>query len=110
MSTKIRVAFLLVCAFAIRAAAASPPHWVATWTASPAPQLPDDAQMQAAKLKFDNQTLREIAHTTVGSDTVRVRLSNAYGKAPVEIRAAHIALRDQGSSVAAGSDRVLTFG
>ncbi len=40
---------------------------------------------------------------------VRVRLSNAYGKDTLEIGAAHIALRAQGSGITAGSDRVLTF-
>ena len=44
--------------------------------------------MKAAKLVFDQQTLREIVHTSIGGDTVRVRLSNAYGKDTVEIGAA----------------------
>jgi lysophospholipase L1-like esterase len=65
--------------------------------------------MQEAKLLFDNQTLREIVHTSIGSDTVRVRLSNAYGKRAVEIGAAHIALRAKGAEIVAGSDRPLTF-
>jgi lysophospholipase L1-like esterase len=85
-------------------------HWVATWGASPAPQLPDEAQMQAAKLVFDNQTLREIVHTSIASDTVRVRLSNAYGKQTLQIGAAHIALRAKGAAIVDGSDRPLTFG
>ena len=85
-------------------------HWVVTWGASPAPQLQDTAQMKAAKLVFHDQTLREIVHTSIASDTVRVRLSNAYGKETVEIGAAHIAVQAQGSGIVAGSDRVLTFG
>ena len=88
--------------------AAAPGHWVAAWGASPAPQLPD-AQMQAAHLRFENQTLREIVHTSLGGDSVRVRLSNAYGKETLEIGAAHIALRAKGAAIATGSDRSLTF-
>ena len=65
--------------------------------------------MRTAKLMFDNQTIREIVHTSIASDTVRVRLSNAYGKQAVEIGAAHIALHEKGSSIAAGSDHALTF-
>jgi lysophospholipase L1-like esterase len=95
---------------AAAAAASAQTHWVSTWGASPAPQLPDEAQMRSAKLTFENQTLREIVHTSIGSDTVRVRLSNAYGKTGVEIAAAHVALRGQGSAIVAGSDRPLTFG
>jgi lysophospholipase L1-like esterase len=66
--------------------------------------------MRSAKLFFEKQTLREIVRTSIGSDSVRVRLSNAYGKRAVEIGAAHIALRSEGSSIVAGSDRILTFG
>ena len=90
--------------------AADKTHWVVTWGASPAPQLADEAQMLAAKLVFDNQTLREIVHTSIGGNTVRVRLSNAFGKENADIGAAHIALHAKGAGIVAGSDRVLTFG
>jgi lysophospholipase L1-like esterase len=100
----------LTLVFAIGAFAAEQNYWVATWGASPAPQLPDEEQMRTAKLLFQNQTLREIIHTSIGGNTVRVRLSNAYGKQTVEIGAAHIALRSQGPGIVAGSDRALTFG
>lgn len=108
---RIRIATILLLGFVFVSSAlpAARTHWVATWGASPAPQLPGEAQMQAAKLEFDNQTLREIVHTSIGSDTVRVRLSNAYGKQAVEIGVVHIALRDKGSTIVAGSDRTLTF-
>ena len=90
--------------------AAAQTHWVATWGASPAPQLADEAQMRTAKLAFDNHTLREIVHASIGGGTVRVRLSNAYGKEAVQIGGAHIALRGKGSEIVAASDRALTFG
>jgi lysophospholipase L1-like esterase len=107
---RLRTTFLLAFAVALSAAAASQAHWVATWGTSPAPQLADQAQMRAQKLEFENQTVREIVHTSIGGNTVRVRLSNAYGKSTVELGAAHIALRAQGSGIVAGSDRALTFG
>jgi len=106
---RIRTAILLALLLACAALAPAQPHWVVTWGASPAPQLPDEPQMRTAKLEFANQTLREIVHTSIGGDTVRVRLSNAYGKQSVEIGAAHLALRAKGAGIEAGSDRVLTF-
>jgi lysophospholipase L1-like esterase len=109
MKTRIATAFLLAAVLALPAFPAARTHWVATWGPSPSPQLADQAQMQAAGLVFDNQTLREIVHSTVGSDTVRVRLGNAFGTDAVQIGAAHIALRGKGADIAAGSDRVLTF-
>ncbi len=105
----MRIGTVFLLTFALAAHAAPPSHWVAAWGASPAPQLPDEAQQRAAKLIFSNQTLREIVHTSIGANTVRVRLSNAYGQETLEIGAAHIARREKGSAIVAGSDRPLTF-
>ena len=40
---------------------------------------------------------------------MRVQLSNAFGTSALKVGAAHIALRDKGSTIVAGSDRPLTF-
>jgi len=106
---KTKITFLLACAVASPLLAAEANRWVSTWATSPAPQLAEPEQIRAAKLAFENQTLREIVHVSVGGGSVRVRLSNAYSSEPVEIAAAHLALRSQKSGIAAGSDRALTF-
>jgi lysophospholipase L1-like esterase len=108
MRTRIRSLVLLAAAAASTLLAAGAPRWVATWGASPAPQL-EEQQMRSGRLVFSGQTLREIVHVSIGGDTVRVRLSNAFGKAEVNIGAAHIALRAKGSAIVPGSDRALTF-
>ncbi len=102
-------------------------RWVGTWSTSevgrpqtpppPAPALPpfQANQCPAAPpatptfLHFNNQTLRQIVHTSIGGPGVRVVLSNAYGTAPLTIGAGNIALRDRDSSIQAGSSRPLTF-
>ena len=81
---------------------AKPKNWVSTWVASP--QLTDQV------LKFSDQTLRQIVHTSIEGDLVRVRLSNAFGVQPITLGEVHIALRNKGSAIVPGSDRVLTFG
>jgi lysophospholipase L1-like esterase len=58
---------------------------------------------------FNNQTLSQIVHTSVGGHQVRVRLS-AVGTKGLVVGAAHIALRATGSAIVPGSDRTLTFG
>src|SRR5205823_2633854 len=63
-----------------------------------------------APINFKNQTLREIVHVSLGGDRVRVVLSNAFGTLPLEVGAAHVALRDKDAAIKAGSDRPLTFG
>ena len=62
-------------------------RWVATWAPSPSPQLADVGQIRAAKLAFENQTLRQIVHVSLGGESLRVRLSNVFGKDKVEIGA-----------------------
>lgn len=107
MQTRVRSLILLVCFSGVAFAAEG--HWVGTWAASPSPQASSDV-MHKDKLEFDHQTLREIVHASIGGNTLRVRLSNAYGKTALEIGAAHIALHGTGSGIVVGSDRVLTFG
>ena len=108
----MRITAILFLTFSISLPSFAAEHtrWVGTWAASPSPQLPDESKMRAANLEFENQTLREIVHTSIGGNTVRVRLSNAYGKDTVEIGAAHIALHSKDDSIVAGSDHALTFG
>ena len=109
---------LFVCALP----AAEATHWVATWAASPSIQNPDPAAMRTRKLEFVNQTVREIVHTSIGGDTVRIKLSNVFGTEPVKVTASHIALSRPGvaatngalsvvdvGGIVAGSDRALTF-
>jgi lysophospholipase L1-like esterase len=76
-------------------------HWVGTWSASP--------QAASHLVKLNGQTIREVVHLSIGGTRVRVRLSNAYGAGSLSIGAAHVGLASTGASIAAGSDRVLTF-
>jgi lysophospholipase L1-like esterase len=96
--------------FAMLAASTAQSAWVASWSASPSAQYADPAQMASAHLVYTDQTLREVIHTSIGSDTVRIRLSNAFNPNAVEIGAAHIALRTTASGIDPNTDRTLTFG
>lgn len=60
-------------------------------------------------LVINNQTLRQIVHTSIGGNRVRVVLSNAFGTAPIDVGGAHIALRDKEAAIVAQSDRPVTF-
>jgi lysophospholipase L1-like esterase len=61
-------------------------------------------------LHFDNQTLRQIVHLTLGGSRFRVVLTNTFGTAPLTVGAARVALRDHDASIKSGSGRALTFG
>ncbi len=102
-------------------------RWVGTWSTAevgrpqtppqPATALPPFQvnQCPAAPpppvtfLHFNNQTLRQIVHTSIGGSGVRVVLSNEYGTSPLTIGMAHIALRDKDSSIQMATDHPLTF-
>jgi lysophospholipase L1-like esterase len=121
------LAFMLAVLFACVAPLANAQdHWVATWAASPQgprfvfpraltppPQPgqtnPPPPPVFPAPPTINNQTVRMIVHTSIAGRRARVQLSNAFGTTALHIGAAHIALRDKGSSIVAGSDRPLTF-
>ncbi|MBT5111119.1 MAG: SGNH/GDSL hydrolase family protein [Rhodospirillaceae bacterium] len=77
-------------------------HWVGAWTTSPAPS--------ESGLGFNNITLRMNPRVSIGGDTLRVRVSNAYGDGNLEIGAAYVGIRDEGPAIVPGSQRKLTFG
>src|SRR5262245_22043411 len=88
-------------------------HWVGTWATAvvPRPQATPGAApgRGPVALNFNNQTLRQIVHVSLGGSRVRVVLSNAFGTTPLAVGAASVALRQKDSAIVAGSNRPLTF-
>ena len=81
------------------AAATTAPHWVDAWSAPPdstGPSLPAN-------------TVRQVVRTSIGGSSVRIRLSNRYGTAPITIGPIHIAAHADGASIQPGTDHALTF-
>jgi lysophospholipase L1-like esterase len=121
MSPMPRRAIVAACAVVVAVALGAAPlaqprgeRWVVTWATATVgrPQTPPPTATGAAPTPYrhlSNQTVREIVHATVAGSRVRVTVTNAFGTAPLAIGAAHIALRDTGSTIAAASDRALTF-
>jgi lysophospholipase L1-like esterase len=117
-STRIglRFAAWALVAFALSAhwgisradADASRHQWVATWTASQ--QAPEPPFVGANPTQFSNQTIRQVMHVSIGGSTVRVRLSNEFGRTPLRVGEVRIAHQLAGASIVPGSDRAVTFG
>jgi lysophospholipase L1-like esterase len=88
-------------------------HWVGTWgtaTVSRPQGTPGSAPGRGpAALNFNNQTLRQIVHASLGGNRLRVVLSNAFGTSPLAVGAASVALRQKDSAIVAGSNRQLSF-
>src|SRR4051812_36000764 len=90
----------LPCAPPHGAAAACAEHWVGAWSASPSDSAHDG---------FGDQTLREIVTPHLGGSSLRLRLSNRFGRDAVTFDAVTVALRDRGAALALGSARPVTF-
>jgi lysophospholipase L1-like esterase len=89
-------------------------RWVATWGGAPIPPgettTIDALFANNHSQSFDNQTIRNIAHVSVGGRRVRVRISNAFGMLPLRVGSAHAALSRGGATINTATGRRLTFG
>jgi hypothetical protein len=75
--------------------------WVTAWGTS---------QQGLGATKITNATVRMIARVTIPGDSVKVRLDNTFGLAPVVFGKASIGPRVRGAALAAGTIKTLTFG
>ena len=99
-------------------------RWLGTWAtavvARSATPQPSSQPLQggrtaqagsviAVPLNFKDRTLRQIVHTSIGGERVRVVISNAFGTVPLVLGAALVARRDKGAAIIAQSGHALTF-
>ena len=83
------------------ASARSRSTWTATWAA---PMVRNNSAAS-----FQDQTLRQIVHTSIGGTGARVRLSNLFGDGPLVVKDVHLALGAGDFAIMTASDRVVTF-
>jgi lysophospholipase L1-like esterase len=101
------VALLLSGIAAADGDTSTPPsaNWVGTWaavpTATPATSTP----------ALDNETIRQVIHTSVAGSEVRLRLTNEFGSQPLRVGEVHVARRagTTGTDVVPATDRAVTF-
>jgi lysophospholipase L1-like esterase len=124
---KYGIAFALILATGAASAApatSSHPvqeHWVTTWEQPMTSQRDDtydgngkvikDAEGNAVQVvpTVSDFTLRQVVIGSIGTDKLRLRFSNVFGRVPLHIDGTHVALDGCSFSVAKGSDHVVTF-
>ncbi len=74
-------------------------RWVGAWGAAPDSEGPS----------LQTRTIRQIVRTSIGGSSVRIRLSNLFGTAPVTIGPVRVAAHASGSAIKPGTDRAVTF-
>lgn len=99
----LAIFFLPATLAVVRPLAVAEP-WVGTWATAP---LAEPAEKE--KLPLAGATLRQVVHLSLGGDTVRLRLSNAFGESPLVLRGAHLALARADGATQPDSDHALTF-
>ena len=98
---------------AIPAGSAAPPdagdRWVASWGSA---QLVPEGQNELPAAQWQDASLRQIVRVSLGGQTLRVKLSNVFGTAPLVIDAGSVALAKAPgrADVIAASLRALRFG
>lgn len=86
LRTLVTAAMLLILGGAGQTSAKK--HWVATWaTAEQVAETHNNPPVPLA----DN-SIRQIVQTSISGERLRVKLSNEFGKEPIEIKAAEIAI------------------
>ncbi|SEP05720.1 Lysophospholipase L1 [Amycolatopsis saalfeldensis] len=82
-------------------AAANHPNgpWISSWSPS----------MTIGGPNFTDQTLRMVAHPSVGGAGLRLHLSNLRGTTPLAVGAVSVALQADRATAVAGSQRAVTF-
>lgn len=74
--------------------------WTGTWAVA----LQDDGR------GFERQTVRQVLRTSIGGDTVRIRLSNEFGSDPLTVSHVYLARSLRAGTVDAGTNAKVTFG
>lgn len=97
--------------FSSRTMAADAGNWIGSWAASPQPVWTADFPVPLGiPANLWKQTIRQTARLSIGGSRVRIVLSNEYGKTPLTIGAAQIALAAAGGKIEDGSGHAVTFG
>ncbi|WP_175704394.1 SGNH/GDSL hydrolase family protein [Burkholderia ambifaria] len=92
-------------------ASAAQAGWVAAWATAlqPIPDLAAPPPLYRAP-DVAGRTVRQIVYPTVSGHAARIRVSNAYGRAPLVIDAAGLARAGDGAALADGARTAVRFG
>jgi lysophospholipase L1-like esterase len=98
--TRWAIASLFAGAAALSPAQAQPAsgstpskHWAATWIAPPQPTWGSDFALPLGMPEqLGKVTVRQKLRTSIGGDRLRLVVSNEYGRTPLKVGSAHVAL------------------
>jgi lysophospholipase L1-like esterase len=80
--------------------------WVTSWSASPQ----DPARGTLGMAGFHDQTVRDLIFPSVGGNTIRLELTNAFGRSPLQVGRVTVAVAGPGAGVVPGNIHPVSFG
>jgi lysophospholipase L1-like esterase len=83
------------------------PHWLAGFRSTLVD--PEERLQLAPPRAFSDETVRQVLHLNAGGEQLRVRLTNRYGRAPLTIGSARIAVRKSSDEIVAETDTAVRF-
>jgi lysophospholipase L1-like esterase len=86
------------------AQAAEPTYWVGSWACAPVRQPVSD------KTSYSEVTIRNVIHTSLGGDGLRIKISNEFGTSPLMIEEADVAMSEGDDKVRTQTRHRITFG
>jgi lysophospholipase L1-like esterase len=88
-----------------------PPQWVAAWATAlqSIPELHDPPPLYRAP-EVGDRTVREIIYPTLSGERIRLRVSNAYGRAPLVLTDVRIARSAAAAATRPPASAPITFG
>lgn len=100
------VAFIWIITLSCNRQSGEELKWVGTWSASQ--QLTEPRNMPPEP-GLNGNTIRQVVHTSVGGDTLRLRISNEFGEGPVRIDQVYLAVSQGLSLIDTTSIKTVTF-
>ncbi len=98
--------FMAMSIMAASGAGEAAERWLGVWACSQ--QLTEPHNMPPEP-GLSGNTLRQVARVTLGGGCIRLWFSNEYGKGPVAIASAHVAVSLGGGAVDPRTERALSF-
>jgi len=84
-------------------------QWSHTWTAPASTLRPTAEELADNANRFQNQTLRLIAHTSIGGQSIRLRIANTHGERMLVVDKVTVALQDKDDRIIDASLKTVTF-
>jgi lysophospholipase L1-like esterase len=88
----------------------APSQYYASWTGSVSNATESRTDIPGVPQAFNNQTVRHVVRLSLSGDSIKVKITNLFGKTPITFSGVRVAKSTGDSTIDVTTDRVVTFG